>query len=105
MIAVLFEVRPKPQARLTYLDIARELAEDLTQIEGFVSVERFESLSTPGKLLSLSFWTDEGAVTRWRRHAEHRQAQERGKRELFAAYSIHVASIVRSYGSKSEAAV
>ena len=98
MIVVVFEVEPMPGHRQDYLDLAAELRADLEQIDGFISVERFESLVTPGKLLSLSTWRDEEAVQRWREHAEHRVAQRRGKTEMFRRYRIRVASVARDYG-------
>lgn len=97
MIAVLFEVEPKPQHKGTYLDIAAGLAEALNSIDGVVSVERFTSLANPEKLLSLSFWESEEAIANWRNHPEHRSAQWRGQTELFTNYRIRVASVVREY--------
>ncbi len=99
MIAVIFEVEPKDdESRRTYFDIAVGLRAELEKIDGFISVERFESLTNKGKYLSLSFWRDEAAVTRWRELAEHRAAQARGKAELFAGYRIRVAEVLRDYG-------
>jgi heme-degrading monooxygenase HmoA len=98
MIAVIFEVTPKPEARAAYLDIAAQLRPELERIEGFVSVERFESLTTPGKILSLSIWRDEAAVARWREHEKHRVAQGRGRGEIFADYRLRVAAVLRDYG-------
>lgn len=98
MIAVIFEVIPAEGRREEYLDIAAELRPLLEGIDGFVSIERFESLTRPGKILSLSFWRDEAAVAEWRRLGEHRAAQARGRAEVFADYRLRVASVVRDYG-------
>ena len=98
MIAVIFEVQPKPAHARTYFDIAAELKAELELIDGFISVERFESLTEKGKFLSLSFFKNEEAVAKWRTHAQHRDAQTRGKDELFAGYRIRVAQTVRDYG-------
>ena len=98
MIAVIFEVWPKPERRQEYLDIAAALRPDLEAVEGFISVERFESLSEPGKLLSLSFWRDEAAVRAWRNLDAHRSAQGRGRAEVFADYRLRVAGVIRDYG-------
>lgn len=98
MIAVIFEVWPKAGHRDAYLDIAATLKPELERIDGFISVERFASLTEEGKMLSLSFWRDEEAVKRWRRHAEHQAAQGRGRHELFANYRLRVASVLRDYG-------
>jgi heme-degrading monooxygenase HmoA len=98
MIAVIFEVEPAPGRRAAYLDIAASLAPRLQEIDGFVSVERFESLTRPGKILSLSFWRDEAAVAEWRRLDAHRAAQTRGRRGVFAGYRLRVASVIRDYG-------
>ena len=98
MHAVIFEVEPEPERRQDYLDIAARLRPELEKIDGFVSVERFESLTTPGKILSLSFWRDEAAVAAWRRYEEHREAQRAGRGGIFRTYRLRVAAIVRDYG-------
>lgn len=98
MIAVIFEVEPAEGRRERYLDYAAELKPELERIDGFISVERFQSLTNPGKLLSLSIWRDEAAVTAWRNHAEHRRIQRIGRSGLFAGYRLRVASVIRDYG-------
>lgn len=98
MIAVIFEVEPTQDGYATYLDHAAQLKPLLEQIDGFISVERFQSLTNPDKLLSLSFWRDENAARAWREHAVHRQSQAAGREGLFKDYRIHVASVVRDYG-------
>lgn len=98
MIAVIFEVEPRPGCRETYLDMAVRLRPLLAQIDGFVSIERFESLTQPGKLLSLSFWRDEEAVRQWRSLDEHRHAQRMGRGRMFADYRLRVAGVIRDYG-------
>jgi len=98
MIAVIFEVWPKPERRKDYLDIAAELRPSLEKIDGFISIERFESLYEPGKILSLSFFRDEAAVHAWRRTNEHRLAQAKGRGEIFANYRLRVGGIIRDYG-------
>jgi len=97
MIAVIFEVEPREGCTAAYLDIAAGLKEDLAAWDGFVSVERFQSLSAPGKLLSLSFWRDEESVRRWRLHEAHREAQRAGRGGLFAGYRLRVARVLRDY--------
>ena len=98
MIAVIFEVEPADGRRDAYLDIAARLAPQLGEIDGFGSIERFESLTTPGKLLSLSFWRDEAAVAQWRNVPRHRAAQHAGRESIFADYRLRVAHVVRDYG-------
>jgi heme-degrading monooxygenase HmoA len=98
MIAVIFEVIPADGRRDDYLAHAARLREDLTQMDGFISVERFQSLSDPSKLLSLSFWRDEAAVAAWRNHAPHRSTQAAGRAGIFADYRLRVAAVVRDYG-------
>ncbi|HTQ43732.1 MAG TPA: antibiotic biosynthesis monooxygenase [Polyangiaceae bacterium] len=98
MIAVLFEVWPHEEGRQEYLDLAAALRERLEQVDGFVSVERFQSLTDPGKILSLSFFRDEEAVAEWRRVAAHRDAQARGRAAIFRDYRLRIASVVRDYG-------
>jgi len=98
MIAVIFEVVPAEGQRDTYLDIAARLKPELEAIDGFISVERFESLATPGKVLSLSFFRDEAAVAAWRNTADHRRAQAAGRGGVFADYRLRVARVFRDYG-------
>jgi heme-degrading monooxygenase HmoA len=96
MIAVIFEVEMKPGRDQDYLDLANHLRSELEKIDGFISVERFKSLSSD-KLVSLSFWRDEDAISRWREHAEHRLVQAQGKSDIFADFRIRVAEVVRDY--------
>jgi len=97
MIAVIFEVEPAAGQRQAYLDIAAALRPRLDAIDGFISIERFESLTRPGKLLSLSFWRDEAAIQEWRRLEGHRDAQAAGRSGMFADYRIRVAHVIRDY--------
>lgn len=99
----MFEVVPRDGGRDEYLAIAASLAEQLKTIEGFVSIERFRSVSDPNKLLSLSFWRDERAIAEWRAFEAHRAAQARGRRELFANYRLRVARVERDYGMQDRA--
>ena len=98
MIAVVFEFVPRPGERQTYLDIAADLRPELEGIDGFISVERFQSLAEPEKILSLSFFRDEAAVARWRATAPHRAAQAAGRSHVFARYRLRVAEVLRDYG-------
>ena len=98
MIAVIFEVWPEPDRKQEYLDIAAGLRPLLEQIDGFISVERFESLSEPGKILSLSMFRDEAAVARWRALEQHRAAQSSGRDGIFRDYRLRVAGVIRDYG-------
>src|SRR2546430_5958793 len=97
MIAVIFEVWPKPGHKQRYLDLAAELRPLLDKIDGFISVERFESIYEPGKMLSLSFFRDEAAVNAWRNIEEHRRAQIAGRAEIFAGYRLKIAGVIRDY--------
>ncbi len=101
MIAVIFEVWPVEGNAKEYLDLAGELRPLLENIEGFISIERFESVATKGKYLSLSFWRDEEAIHTWRNMEDHRKAQEMGRSRVFSEYRIRVASVVRDYGMKN----
>ncbi len=98
MIAVIFEVEPGADGKNSYFSIAEELKPILVEIDGFISVERFESVNMPGKYLSLSFWRDEKAVLTWRNQLEHRKAQQAGRLGIFYRYRIRVAQVVRDYG-------
>jgi heme-degrading monooxygenase HmoA len=105
MIAVIFEVWPKGGHKQQYLDIAATLRPLLERIDGFISIERFESLSEPGKILSLSFFRDEAAVTAWRNLSAHRAAQAKGRAEVFADYRLRIAGVIRDYGMYERGAV
>jgi heme-degrading monooxygenase HmoA len=98
MIAVIFEVWPAAGRKDDYLGVATSLRGDLDGIDGFISVERFQSLTEPDKLLSLSFWRDEAAVQAWRNTMEHRRSQARGRGEIFADYRLRIAGVIRDYG-------
>ena len=98
MIAVIFEVEPAHGRRDFYLDIAARLKPELEAIPGFLSVERFESLANPGKMLSLSFFRDEAAVAAWRNTEDHRRAQAAGRGGVFSDYRLRVAQVLRDYG-------
>jgi heme-degrading monooxygenase HmoA len=103
MIAVIFEAQPHPGRRDAYLDAAARLRPLLENIDGFVSIERFESLTTPGKILSLSLWRDEDAVRAWRNVEEHRRIQAAGRQSIFADYRLRVAAVIRDYGMNDRA--
>src|SRR3712207_4631074 len=98
MIAVIFEVEPAEGRFEDYLDHAARLKPELEKVPGFISVERFRSLTSPQKLLSLSFWEDEAAVACWRAHAGHRGSQAAGRAGIFAGYRLSVAAVLRDYG-------
>jgi heme-degrading monooxygenase HmoA len=98
MIAVIFEVLPHSDRKSDYLDIAAEMRPMIDQIDGFISVERFQSLTNPDKLLSLSFFRDEEAVQNWRKLAAHRGAQSKGRSGIFTDYHLRIAHVVRDYG-------
>ena len=97
MIAIIFEVFPAEGQQDAYLDIAAEMRPLIDQIDGFISVERFQSLTTPGKLLSVSFFRDEAAVDEWRALTAHRAAQGKGRAGVFKDYRLRVAHVIRDY--------
>ncbi|CDX60852.1 Antibiotic biosynthesis monooxygenase [Mesorhizobium plurifarium] len=103
MIAVIFEVEPAEGKRDAYLGIAADLKPLLERIDGFISVERFQSLTDPKRVLSLSFWRDEEAVKAWRNTEEHRQAQQAGRGGIFAGYRLRIAHVLRDYGMTERA--
>lgn len=103
MIAVIFEVTPHDGKRQEYLDLAAHLRPMLDEVDGFLSIERFESLSQPGKVLSLSFWRDESAIESWRRLDAHRSAQRIGRAHVFEEYRLRVATVLRDYGMHDRA--
>jgi heme-degrading monooxygenase HmoA len=105
MIAVIFEVWPRPEHKKRYLDLAAELRPLLETIDGFISVERFESIYEPGKMLSLSFFRDEAAVNAWRNIEEHRRAQIAGRAEIFSDYRLRISGVIRDYTMSDRADV
>ena len=105
MYAVIFEVEPAAGRRQDYLDIAAQLRPELEKIDGFISIERFQSLGEPGKILSLSWWRDEASVARWRQFDQHRAAQRAGRERIFRDYRLRVAEVLRDYGMSERAQV
>lgn len=103
MIAVIFEVEPADGRKQDYLDIAAEMRPMLDDIEGFISVERFQSLANHGRILSLSFFEDEAAITRWRNLSAHRGAQKKGRSGVFVDYRLRIARVIRDYGMDDRA--
>jgi heme-degrading monooxygenase HmoA len=103
MIAVIFESEPHAGQQEAYLSIAAALRPELEKIDGFISIERFQSLADPGKLLSLSWWRDETAVAEWRRFEQHRAAQRAGRERIFRDYRLRVAQVLRDYGPRDRA--
>ena len=97
MFAVIFEVKPTKEGKEEYLEIAANLRKFLEGQEGFISIERFQSFTEEGKVLSLSFWENETAIEKWRNLHEHRMAQMKGKEKLFYSYRIRVAEVIRDY--------
>jgi heme-degrading monooxygenase HmoA len=97
MIAVIFEVQPAEGKGTEYFELAAALRPELTKLDGFISIERFESVTTRGKFVSISFWRDEAAVAAWRNVEGHRLAQAKGRDSIFADYRIRVASVIRDY--------
>jgi len=98
MIAVIFEVMPDPDRKADYLDMAAQMRPLVDEIDGFISVERFQSLTNPDKLLSLSFFRDEAALDAWRTLTKHRSAQKAGRAGMFTDYHLRIASVIRDYG-------
>lgn len=98
MIAVIFEVIPNEGKKEEYLDIAAKLRSELDTIEGFISIERFQSINDPEKILSLSFWKDEESILQWRNLELHRFAQTKGREEIFKDYHLRIANVNRDYG-------
>ena len=103
MIAVIFEAQPKADRQSAYLDTAAAMRPLLAAIDGFRSIERYQSLAEPGKLLSLSFWRDEAAIWQWRTLEAHRGAQEAGRKVIFEDYRLRVAQVLRDYGMTDRA--
>lgn len=103
MFAVIFEAEPHPSQRQRYLSLAAELKPLLSQIDGFIAIERFQSLTQPEKILSLSWWRDEKAIHAWRCQEAHCAAQQAGRDHIFSHYRLRVASVIRDYGNSERA--
>jgi len=103
MLAVIFEVEPRAGRKDDYLGLAADLKPMLEEMEGFISIERFQSLGNSGKILSLSFWRDEAALAAWRNLEPHRQAQAQGRAAIFQGYRLRIASVIRDYGLEERA--
>ena len=103
MVSVIFEVWPDPAHRAGYLTWAAELHKELLQMDGFISIERFESLTEPGKLLSLQFWRDDSCLTAWRNLHSHRAAQAAGRSTMFKNYRLRITEVIRDYGLEDRA--
>ena len=101
MIAVIFEAFPGKGKWDEYVDMATKLKPELSKIDGFISVERFQSIANPEKVLSLSFWKDERSIAQWRNFDLHRMAQKEGRKSIFNDYRIRIATVVRDYGLTS----
>jgi heme-degrading monooxygenase HmoA len=97
MIAVIFEFTPAPGRFAEYMDLVGQLKPELDKADGFISLERFESITTPGKFVSLQFWRDEESVRRWRNLQQHREAQKKGRGGIFASYRLRIAGVLRDY--------
>jgi heme-degrading monooxygenase HmoA len=97
MIAVIFEFTPREGSFPEYMAIVDTLRDDLAKAEGFLSLERFESITTKGKFLSLQFWRDEESVRKWRNLQKHREAQKKGRASIFKGYRLRIASVIRDY--------
>jgi heme-degrading monooxygenase HmoA len=97
MIAVIFEFTPAQGRFPDYMELVGQLKPELDKAEGFVSLERFESITTPGKFVSLQFWRDEESVRKWRNLQQHRAAQKKGRGGIFASYRLRIAGVLRDY--------
>lgn len=97
MIVVIFESRPKPGKKQAYLDMAALLMPLVAEVDGFISIERFQSVADEGKMVALSFWRDEAAVTAWRNVMEHRRVQQKSRQTVFEDYRLRIAQVVRDY--------
>ena len=97
MIAVIFEFTPAPGRFPDYMELVGQLKTELDKADGFLSLERFESITTPGKFVSLQFWRDEESVAKWRKLQLHREAQKKGRGGIFDSYRLRIASVIRDY--------
>ena len=103
MVAVIFEFTPAPGRFPDYMALVETLKPELAKAEGFISLERFESITTPGKFVSLQFWRDEESVAKWRNLQSHRAAQKKGRGGIFASYRLRIAGVIRDYAMDARA--
>jgi len=103
MIAVIFEFTPAPGRFPDYMALVETLKPELAKADGFISLERFESITTPGKFVSLQFWRDEESVAKWRNLQKHREAQKKGRGGIFASYRLRIAGVIRDYAMDARA--
>lgn len=103
MVAVIFEFTPAPGRFPDYMALVETLKPELGKAEGFISLERFESITTPGKFVSLQFWRDEESVAKWRKLQQHREAQKKGRGGIFASYRLRIAGVIRDYAMDARA--
>lgn len=103
MIAVIIELTPAEGRADDYFSMAKRLKADVETIDGFISVERFESVTQPGKFVSISFWRDEEALRSWRIHGRHQVAQRAGREGIFTDYRVRVAGVLRDYSMTERA--
>ena len=96
-VMVLFEVTVKSGQMDDYLKMAASLKESLASAEGLSRAERFSSLVTENKLLSLSVWDGEQSVEKWRNLLAHRACQRHGRMHDFADDQITVVTPIRTY--------
>jgi len=100
MIAVLFEAMAVSEKRDRYFQLAEQLKPLLSDIDGFISIERFQSTTNPEKFISLSWWKDEEAIKHWKKNVHHKLAQDEGKSTIFSFYKINVLTSTREYCSQ-----
>lgn len=105
MIAVIFEFTPAEGRFPEYMDLVAQLKPELEKAEGFLSIERFQSITSPGKYVSVQFWRDEECVREWRNLGQHREAQKKGRAGIFASYRLRIASVLRDYTMENRAQV
>ena len=103
MVAVIFEFTPREGRFPDYMDLVAQLRPELEKAEGFLSLERFESITTKGKFLSLQFWQDEESVKKWRNLQKHREAQKKGRAGIIASYRLRIAGVIRDYSMDERA--
>ena len=82
-----------------YGKTAERMVELAATQPGFLGVESVRGEDGLG--ITVSYWQDEASIARWREHAEHRLAQETGKRLWYEVYELRVARVERAYGKRS----
>jgi heme-degrading monooxygenase HmoA len=81
-----------------YGDMADRMVELAASQPGYLGVESVRGADGMG--ITVSYWASTRAIADWKANAEHRIAQETGKRDWYANYQVRIAKVERAYGKQ-----